>query len=157
MTDKYYISFLSEKTSNSKNLVQKTSHLRCERTAKINDLFQSCKYFFKNVAFSESRPSAKLFRLLYCKLSNFARTAFFSNADAKVATIFEHANIFATFFAEKVENGLEQHPKRIIYLYVKGLPMHRTSSPHSDGPYPRPVLPIRLLFLTLEKAASDPE
>ena len=116
--------------SNSKNQFKKASHFGCERdckdkcyfsirqiffkvfffavscetfakgTAKISNLLQTSKNFFKNFASywnSDYKPASSSFIVnprLICK------NRYFSNADAKVATFFEPANIFAYFLHE---------------------------------------------------------
>ena len=93
--------------------------MRCERTAKISDLFQSCKYFFKNVAFFVFHRLLKNLKLLYCKLSIFCKNRVFSNADAKVATFFEPANISASFFTKKLKKPEKQARKGLHLIYKK--------------------------------------
>lgn len=48
------------------------------------------------------------------ELSAFRQPRFFSNADAKVATIFKSANIFASFFSKKSRLSLQTAQ----YLYI---------------------------------------
>ena len=66
------------------------------RTAKICNLFQSTKSFFKNFCIFFFAPSSKnRIRLLIEQL-------FFSNADAKVGIILESANVLMIFISKNV-------------------------------------------------------
>ena len=66
------------------------------RTAKICNLFQSTKSFFKNFCIFFFAPSSEnRIRLLIEQL-------FFSNADAKVGIILESANILMIFISKNV-------------------------------------------------------
>ncbi len=94
--------------------------MRCERTAKISDLFQSCKYFFQErcifrffTAYSRTSSS------FIVNFQSFVRTVFFSNADAKVATFFEPANISASFFTKKLKKSEKQVRKGPHLIYKR--------------------------------------
>ena len=66
------------------------------RTAKICNLFQSTKSFFKNFCIFFFAPSSEnRIRLLIEQL-------FFSNADAKVGIILESANVLMIFISKNV-------------------------------------------------------
>ena len=66
------------------------------RTAKICNLFQSTKSFFKNFCIFFFAPSSEnRIRLLIKQL-------FFSNADAKVGIILESANVLMIFISKNV-------------------------------------------------------
>ena len=66
------------------------------RTAKICNLFQSTKSFFKNFCIFFLAPSSEnRIRLLIEQL-------FFSNADAKVGIILESANVLMIFISKNV-------------------------------------------------------
>ena len=143
MTDKYYNFTLKILSVIQRTNFKKASHFHCERdckdrcyfwirqiffkiffavscetfakgTAKISNLFWTSKNFFKNFASywnSDYKTASSSFIVnprLICK------NRYFSNADAKVATFFEPANICPLFF-EKSLILFKNSPSTYIY------------------------------------------
>jgi len=100
--------------------LKKPRILRCERTAKISDLFQSCKYFFKNLAFFFKPASASDPKLLYCKLPTFVRTRVFLKRGCKGRDFFRTCKYFGIFFSKKVKKVRKTVPKgHYTYIYLE--------------------------------------
>lgn len=109
-------------------MLKKLALLRCERTAKISHLFQSCKHFFKNFAFFEKFVFSKGRNLVHRERNpvrndsdTLLKNLFFSNAVAKVATFLELANILSTFFKKSFFGRIKTTNKWILPILYRSL------------------------------------
>ncbi len=105
-------------------MLKKLALLRCERTAKISHLFQSCKHFFKNFAFFDKSVFPKGRTAVHRernsrseRFNHFVKNLIFSNAVAKVATFSELANILSTFF-KKIFFGTHRGCRKTAPTYI---------------------------------------
>ena len=91
------------------------------KDCKDKSSFSILQIFFSRTShFIDFHRLRKGFQLLYCKPSTLVRTVLFSNADAKVTTKSEPANIFATFLRKKLKKSEKRAEREEYLLYMTG-------------------------------------
>ncbi len=107
-------------------MLKKLALLRCERTAKISHLFQSCKHFFKNFAFFEKFVFSKGRNLVH-RERNLVRNdstvliknLIFLKCGCKGSDIFGTCKHFINFFQKNLFFGrIKATEKRLLPIYI---------------------------------------
>jgi hypothetical protein len=81
--------------------------------------FNPANIFSRTLHFSFFTAYSRTSSSFIVNFQSFVRTVFFSNADAKVATFFEPANISASFFTKKLKKSEKQARKGLHLIYKK--------------------------------------
>ena len=150
LTDKYYILFSQNITSNSKNLLKNPPFFRTGTDCKDMSSFSILQIFFKNfLHFSENRMLHSPSNALASHFRTGSEHRCFSNADAKVGTFSESANNPRSFFAKNRIFLKITIFTYIYYIYNPTLPEKKRSEPDRNRlksylctANRRPALPI---------------